>query len=176
MRLHGRLKQVGARETFPQENRLLYFWDDLKQNLDHADEVAESIKKTIDGYIEKNGIDAPVDPPFRPVWEPSDEPLTLDLEAANITSVIWCTGYLSDFRWIEIPIFDGKGYPGHERGIVPGARGLYFLGLPWLYTWGSGRFSGIARDAQYLAEHILSRYKMAQASPPSYMNVAAFGS
>ncbi|QKD82068.1 MSMEG_0569 family flavin-dependent oxidoreductase [Thermoleptolyngbya sichuanensis A183] len=176
MRLHGRLKQVGARETFPQENRLLYFWDDLKQNLDYADEVAESIKKTIDGYIEKNGIDAPVDPPFRPVWEPSDEPLTLDLEAANITSVIWCTGYLSDFRWIEIPIFDGKGYPGHERGIVPGARGLYFLGLPWLYTWGSGRFSGIARDAQYLAEHILSRYKMTQASPPSYMNVAAFGS
>jgi putative flavoprotein involved in K+ transport len=28
------------------------------------------------------------------------------------------------------------------------------LGLPWLYTWGSGRFSGIARDAIYVAEHI----------------------
>jgi len=26
--------------------------------------------------------------------------------------------------------------------------------LPWLYTWGSGRFSGVARDALYLAEQI----------------------
>jgi putative flavoprotein involved in K+ transport len=31
---------------------------------------------------------------------------------------------------------------------------LYFLGLPWLHTWGSGRFSGVARDALYLAERI----------------------
>ena len=32
--------------------------------------------------------------------------------------------------------------------------GLYFLGLPWLHTWGSGRFSGVARDALFLAEQI----------------------
>ena len=37
---------------------------------------------------------------------------------------------------------------------MTGVGGLYFLGLPWLHTWGSGRFSGIARDAQYLAEQI----------------------
>jgi len=24
-----------------------------------------------------------------------------------------------------------------------------FLGLPWHYTWGSGRFSGVTRDAEY---------------------------
>jgi putative flavoprotein involved in K+ transport len=35
--------------------------------------------------------------------------------------------------------------------------GLYFLGLPWLYTWGSGRFSGIARDAEHIAERIAAR-------------------
>lgn len=32
--------------------------------------------------------------------------------------------------------------------------GLYVLGLPWLYTWGSGRFAGIARDAGYVVERI----------------------
>jgi putative flavoprotein involved in K+ transport len=32
---------------------------------------------------------------------------------------------------------------------------LYFLGLPWLYTWGSGRFSGVARDAEFLVQHIV---------------------
>jgi putative flavoprotein involved in K+ transport len=30
-------------------------------------------------------------------------------------------------------------------------RGLYVLGLPWLHTWGSGRFAGGARDAEHLA-------------------------
>ena len=42
------------------------------------------------------------------------------------------------------------------RGITAQA-GVYFLGLPWLHTWGSGRFSGVARDAQYIAEQIEAR-------------------
>jgi putative flavoprotein involved in K+ transport len=37
---------------------------------------------------------------------------------------------------------------------VTAQEGLYFLGLPWLHTWGSGRFSGIARDAAWLADRI----------------------
>jgi hypothetical protein len=48
-------------------------------------------------------------------------------------SVIWCTGFRADYGWIELPAFDGKGYPVHERGTSP-VEGLYFLGLPWLYT------------------------------------------
>jgi hypothetical protein len=62
-------------------------------------------------------------------------------------------GGRDDYCWIELPIFDGKGYPGHHRGITR-TPGLYFLGLPWQYTWGSGRFSGIARDAEFLVEQI----------------------
>lgn len=46
-----------------------------------------------------------------------------------------------------------RGYPNHERGVTA-VPGLYFLGLPWQYPWGSGRFSGIARDAAYLRERI----------------------
>ena len=33
--------------------------------------------------------------------------------------------------------------------------GVYVLGLPWLYTWGSGRFVGVGRDAAYLTRHLL---------------------
>ena len=29
--------------------------------------------------------------------------------------------------------------------------GFHFLGLPWLHTWGSGRFHAIARDAEHVA-------------------------
>jgi len=35
-------------------------------------------------------------------------------------------------------------------------KGLYFLGLPWLNTWGSGRFADVAFDAQHLLEQITS--------------------
>lgn len=167
MQLHGRLKNISGSK--------LEFWSDLKQNLDQADAVAESIKKTIDSFIEKNQIDAPIEPPYKPVWEPDQDLLTLDCEQANIGTVIWCTGYHADFSWIEIPVFDGKGYPGHDRGVTH-VWGLYFLGLPWLYTWGSGRFSGIARDARYLADYIIARKKASHASEWSVVNEFLLGS
>lgn len=145
MKLYGRLTNV--------QGTTLDFDGTLKRNLSQADAVAESIKQSIDKFIEKQQIDAPLEAPYEPVWEPQEEWLSLDYALANITTVIWAMGYHTDFSWVDIPVFDGKGYPGHDRGVTP-VEGLYFLGLPWLYTWGSGRFSGIARDAQYLAERI----------------------
>lgn len=167
MQLYGRLKTIGGTQ--------LEFHRDLKTNLDQADAISESIKKTIDAFIAKNQIEAPSDPPYQTVWQPSEEHLALDCATANITTVIWCTGFQSDFRWVEIPVFDGKGYPGHERGVTS-IWGLYFLGLPWLYTWGSGRFSGIARDANYLADYIVARKKVSQQSEWSVVNEFLLGS
>lgn len=153
MQLYGRLQSV--------EGTQLALRDDLKQNLDQADDVAESIKKTIDEYIEKNNIDAVVDPPYEPVWQPQGTPTALDLQSANINTIIWATGYHMDFSWIEIPAFDGKGYPTHQRG-ASAVEGLYFVGLPWLYTWGSGRFSGVALDAEHIADCIALRHRGAK--------------
>jgi len=166
MALHGRLKGIQAGR--------LEFADDLKTNLDQADAVAESIKRTIDTFIEKNEIYAQMEPSYVPAWEPSEQDGAVALESANITTVIWSTGYHMDFRWIEVPVFDGKGYPGHDRGVTS-VRGLYFLGLPWLYTWGSGRFSGIARDAHHLADCITSRHPSAPTSL-QVVNEMALGS
>jgi putative flavoprotein involved in K+ transport len=59
-------------------------------------------------------------------------------------------------------VFNGRGYPAHQRGITP-VEGLYFVGLPWLHTWGSGRFSGVARDAQYIVDAIIERSSTAVA-------------
>ncbi|PSO84560.1 MAG: MSMEG_0569 family flavin-dependent oxidoreductase [Cyanobacteria bacterium QS_5_48_63] len=150
MHLYGRLNNISGSH--------LEFEGNLKQNLDHADASAEKIKRNIDQFIEKNQIPAPTEPPYKPVWEPKEEVLQLDYERANIGAVVWCTGYGTDFSWIELPVFDGNGEPCHERGVTS-VEGLYFLGLPWLYTWGSGRFSGIAQDANYLADCIVSRWK-----------------
>ena len=128
----------------------------LAASLDAADAVAESIKDDIDRYIASAGIDAPLEDRYTPMWTPDVEPTSLDLEAAGIRTVIWAIGYRADFRWVRVGVFDGQGHPTHNRG-VSAVPGLYFLGLPWLHTWGSGRFAGIARDAQHLVDRIQER-------------------
>lgn len=144
MQLYGRFNDIA--------NGVAHFGSDLKINLDSADATSEKIKDSIDKFIEANQIDAPLEARYVPLWVPGDDaPTSLDL--SKISVVIWCIGFRTDFTWIKEGIFDERGYPGHDRGVTTVA-GLYFLGLPWQYTWGSGRFSGIARDAAYLLEHI----------------------
>lgn len=167
MQLHGRLRDIqGSKLTFA---------EDLAQNLDQADNVAESIKNTIDKFIAEHGIEAPTEPRYTPVWTPDNVPLEIDYAAAGITSVIWSAGFRTDYSWVEIPLFDGKGYPVHQRGVTT-IPGLYFLGLPWLYTWGSGRFSGIARDAQFLAECVEARHNAGNPPSAPSLNELALGS
>lgn len=134
----------------------LEFLPDLTKNLDDADEIYVNIRNDIDRYIAENNIDAPVEPPFRKVWEPECDPTRIDADAENITSIIWAIGFRPNYRWIELPAFDGRSFPQYDRG-VSNVEGLYFIGLPWLHTWGSGRFLGIADDADYLAGIIQSK-------------------
>lgn len=145
MKLYGHV--TGA------QGRTLSFAPTLTQNLDFADEVYLRIQRTIDAFIDKAAVEAPRDPPYAPCWAPDADPAALDLDAANIRSVIWCTGFRADFSFIDVPAFDKRGFPEHERGASH-APGLYFLGLPWLYTWGSGRFRGVERDVRHAADHL----------------------
>jgi len=167
MRLYGRLLDV--------RDGTLVFGDDLKTNLDGADAVAESIKTTIDRFIEQHGIDAPAEARYAPLWEPEHHTRELDYVTAGIGSAVWCMGYRSDYRWIDIPIFDGTGYPSHQRGVTA-AAGLYFLGLPWQFTWGSGRLSGVARDAEHLVACITARHDTAGHANSKVLNELALGS
>lgn len=144
------------------EGTTLQFAPDLTRKLDAADAVYERINRSIDKYIEENAIDAPAGEPYQPVWQPEAEREQLDLISAGITSIIWCIGFAPDFRYVEASVFDGHGHPVHQRGVTA-QTGLYFLGLPWLHTWGSGRFSGIAQDAEYLAEQIVRTARLARA-------------
>jgi len=166
MKLYGRLQNV--------EGDRLYFQANLKQHLDEADAVAESIKATIDQFIERHQLDAPLEAPYHPVWEPEEEFTEMAIAGTNIGSVIWSTGFNANFQWIEVPVFDGRGEPCHDRGVTP-VKGLYFIGLPWLYTWGSGRFSGVARDALYLADQIVAKRKF-QSPLLERINEMALGS
>jgi putative flavoprotein involved in K+ transport len=85
--------------------------------------------------------------------------LTLEIGAANISTIIWANGFRYDFDWIDLPIFDnGTGaarVPMHKRGITS-LPGVYFLGLPWLHKYKSAHLHGVGEDAQYLAEQVKS--------------------
>jgi putative flavoprotein involved in K+ transport len=166
MELYGRLLDVGG-DTLALD-------DDLALCLDQADQVSESIKASIDKFIAKQGIEAPLGEPYRPAWAPPQERPQLDYRAAGITSIVWCIGLRTDYSWIDLPVFNGRGQPTHVRGVTS-VPGVYFLGLPWLYTWGSGRFSGVARDAEYLAEHIEARVGDAPTERHVTLNEAAIG-
>jgi putative flavoprotein involved in K+ transport len=149
MSLHGRLLAC--------DSGSMSFADDLQKNLDAADATAERIKDLIDRWIAKQGLDAPVEARYKPVWQPPGSGAeTIGLAEAGIRTVIWSTGFRSDWSWVKLPAFDGSGYPTHHRGVTS-VDGLYLLGLPWLHTWGSGRFAGIARDAAFIGEHIAER-------------------
>jgi putative flavoprotein involved in K+ transport len=136
---------------------ILRFDPTLTAALDHADAVYNSICADIDRHIDTHGIDAPPATRYEPVWVPETETTTLDLGTENVAAIIWAIGYRPDYRWIEASAFDGGGRPMQTRGIT-GVPGLSFVGLPWMHTWGSGRFLGIDRDAQHIAATIISTY------------------
>jgi putative flavoprotein involved in K+ transport len=145
MKLYGPLAGIAAGEA--------QFAPELKRNLDSADTVYRSINRTIDAFIVKQGVSAPEEADYQPPWQPETEAVTLDLKASRVAAIVWCAGFASDFSWVKPPVLDARGFPRHERGVTE-VDGLYFLGLPWLYTWGSGRFSGVGRDAAHVVEHI----------------------
>ncbi len=84
-------------------------------------------------------------------------PLLEDGRRLDVANVVWCTGYHPGFSWIERPILGPGGEPTHERGIVPGEPGLYFVGLHFLYALSSTMIHGVGRDAKRIADTIALR-------------------
>lgn len=146
MRLHGHLE--GGRGS------RLHFAPGVTAALDRADSVYNSICADIDRHLERKGLAAPPPSRYEPVWSPATDDPVLDLAAEGVTSIVWAIGYRPDYHWVNVGVFSGSGRPTHSRGVTA-LPGLYFLGLPWLHTWGSGRFLGIAADAEHVASCIV---------------------
>lgn len=153
MELYGVLRDYdGAR---------LVFDTNLTGALDEADKTYNGINAAIDRHIADNGLTAPPPSVYEAVWRPSGERETLDLATSGITSIVWCIGFRPDFGWLDAPVFNGAGHPQHRRGVT-GREGVYFIGLPWLHTWGSGRFGSVGRDAEHIVAHIAARAEQAR--------------
>jgi putative flavoprotein involved in K+ transport len=146
---------LGRAEAF--ERGVLRFAADLRTNVENGDANYLSMLDEADAYVARNGLDLPEEPTAR-IFGPDPDCMTdpireLDLAAAGITSIVWATGFGSDFGWLQVDAFDENGKPSHQRG-VSSEPGVYFLGLPWLSRRGSSFIWGVWHDARYLADQI----------------------
>ncbi|CAN5166457.1 NAD(P)/FAD-dependent oxidoreductase [soil metagenome] len=88
-------------------------------------------------------------------------PVLADGRVLDVRNVVWCTGFGKDLSWIQVPFDVQDGWPVQERGVVPSLPGLYFIGLPFLYAFASMLVGGVGRDAERVAEDIVSRGRVA---------------
>jgi putative flavoprotein involved in K+ transport len=120
-----------------------------------ADLKMNRLLASIDDWVHTNGLTERFPAPHR--YESTDigpEPrLSLDLHENRITTVIWATGYRSDYSWLDVPVLDRKGRIRHEGGVVA-APGMYVLGLPFMRRRKSSFIDGAGDDAADLAAHL----------------------
>ncbi len=93
----------------------------------------------------------------RTVGVKDGRPELADGHVLDVSNVIWCTGFRGAFGWIDLPIFGEDGRLRQERGLVPGAPGICFVGLEFQYAASSDVLVGVGRDAEYVAKHISKR-------------------
>ena len=140
------------------EKNILFLQKNAVYHVQYGDVFSIKIKEIIDEYISKNKLVAPsaisdeADNPDIPGSCANNIP-EIDLDAYNIKSVIWATGFTGDFSYIKLPVLDENGMPRHKNGISE-IDGLYFIGFPWLRSRKSGIILGIIEDAAFIAGQI----------------------
>ncbi|GAB2479747.1 NAD(P)/FAD-dependent oxidoreductase [Promicromonospora xylanilytica] len=143
--------------TVAYDDGVLRFEDDLRQNIAGGDAGYLRLLDEADAFAERNGLDLPEEPDARHLGPDPDclsDPVTsLDLAQAGLTSIVWATGFSTDYGWLQVDAFDADGRPRHQRG-VSAEPGVYFLGLPWQSRRGSSFIWGVWHDARHLADHI----------------------
>jgi len=138
------------------ENQLLLA-PDLRESLARSDRFEADFVRQVDAYIEAHELDAPIEvlPELRDGYDAEVIP-ELDLDSADVSTVIWATGYSFDFSLVKLPAFDEDGFPVQQRGVTE-YPGLYFVGLPFLHTVKSGLLASVGDDAAHLVSVIAAR-------------------
>ena len=144
--------------TTAYENGVLKFADDLERNIARGDTNFLSVLTEADEFVAQHGLDLPLEPEAHilgPMPEAALNPIReIDLASVGITTILWATGYSVDYGWLTVPgALTDAGKPAHQRG-VSNAKGVYFLGQPWLSRRGSAFIWGVWHDAKFLADQI----------------------
>lgn len=147
----------GHMVNISQDGGTAHFADDLQKLIKHVDDFENNILNMVDDAIEKLDLEVTA-PPTRNLDRQAFEQeiiLELDLVKTNIRNVIWGTGYNRDYSFIkaEHPSVDDMGFPLQKKGVSPNI-GLFFVGMPWITSPGSGLLYGVGKDAEYIVSYI----------------------
>jgi putative flavoprotein involved in K+ transport len=81
-------------------------------------------------------------------------PVLEDGRILSVSNVIWCTGFTPNYDWIDLSLPTHYGIPINDRGVVTSCPGLYFVGLPFIYSLSSALVGGVGRDAEHIVAHL----------------------
>jgi len=93
----------------------------------------------------------------RVVGQQGGWPELADGQVLKPAVTVWATGFRYDYNWIDLRVFGEDGKPRQRRGVVDKAPGLYFIGLPFMYSGLSAIITGVGADAAHIARHIGER-------------------
>lgn len=83
-------------------------------------------------------------------------PTTDDGKTYDVDAIVWACGYSPGLSWVDLDVMEGD-LPRHEKGISTEVPGLYFVGLPYLYSVSSHTIHGVSRDAERVAAAVTAR-------------------
>ncbi|WP_426362564.1 flavin-containing monooxygenase [Streptomyces sp. E-08] len=94
------------------------------------------------------------------------ELLVADGERVKPSAVIWATGYLTDWSWLDPEMLDEEGQPRHTEGtgVLPGS---HYLGLYRMRTRGSALIGFVGADAERAAAAITAADRNSTISSPT---------
>jgi putative flavoprotein involved in K+ transport len=148
VRLAGRLEST--------DGTRVGFRDDLRHNMNAAEDKLDRLLGRIDAFIEETIMEAEARD-RRPPIVTGDAPSELNLRDAGISTVLWTTGYRRRYRWLNVPVLNIRGEIIHDAGVTP-APGFYALGLNFQRTRKSSFIDGVGDDARFVADHIAQRF------------------
>jgi len=78
---------------------------------------------------------------------------TLDLRAAGITNIVWCTGQHPSYPWLDLPVRNASGAIRQRRGVTA-VPGLYVVGTRFQHRRDSTFLDGLRHDARDVITHL----------------------
>jgi putative flavoprotein involved in K+ transport len=154
VRLLGRIQSI--------DGAVVTLTDDLAESLAAIDRRTEAFRSAVDAYIDATGLDAPPDdaPSNNDEFAVPASPRSIDLRAAQVSAVIWATGYTWDLDWVRLPVLDSDGGP-ISAGAAGPCPGLYFAGMR-VDLPNSTSIGHVGPEAARIAGFIAERNALAQ--------------
>jgi putative flavoprotein involved in K+ transport len=144
--LHALGVTLLGRATGAEDGRLI-FDESASANVVGGDQFWARVCEQIDGYIAAHGLDAPSEEGDEGGGHVPVQPVSsLDLRDADVSTVIWCTGFTGDLSYADLPLQDESGQV-RRSGSAAEVPGLWFAGFPWLVQRKSGILYGFPVDA-----------------------------